>query len=288
METRGRKTTGPVQTGSQLPKGEFILFKRILTVVVLTIFCLLAMGQATVYATEVFDLTEADKGVIGANFTPADKKVKVMIQKGNNAYYYDLNNCADTFPLQMGPGTYRLAILEHLSGSKYAVKHSKNLEVKLENDKSPYLQSANPVYWEGDSVSAQLAKVLTAGVDSDIEKAKTIHSYIINNITYDDDKADRLDAGYIPIADEILSSGQGICYDYAVLYAAMLRSIDIPAKVVKGYKDDIDKYHAWNEVYLEDTGWAVVDTTYDAVMHQAKVAYEFKKDPKSYEVDKVY
>ncbi len=47
----------------------------------------------------------------------------------------------------------------------------------------------------------------------------------------------------------------------------MLRSIDIPTKLVMGYKNDIEKYHAWNEVYL-DGKWINLDTTYDSAYVQ--------------------
>ena len=50
-----------------------------------------------------------------------------------------------------------------------------------------------------------------------------------------------------------LRTGRGICFDYASLTAAMLRSQNIPARLEIGYSGDV--YHAWISVYTEETGW---------------------------------
>jgi len=69
---------------------------------------------------------------------------------------------------------------------------------------------------------------------------------------------------YLPDIEKTYLEETGICYDYAALFAAMLRSIGIPTKLVKGYsKENPEVYHAWNEVLINGT-WIVVDTTLDA------------------------
>ena len=52
-----------------------------------------------------------------------------------------------------------------------------------------------------------------------------------------------------------MSTGKGICFDYAALTAAMLRSQGIPTKMVFGNVSPDDLYHAWNMFYTEETGW---------------------------------
>ena len=76
------------------------------------------------------------------------------------------------------------------------------------------------------------AKDLTKNVKNNQEKVKVIYDYVTKNIKYDDKKANTVETGYIPSIDETLKSQSGICYDYSVLTAAMLRSIDIPTKLV--------------------------------------------------------
>ena len=287
-ETRGRKAIGPSKDGSQLPKGEFVLFKRVLGLLHLLIIILFLVGQAPVAASEVFDLKNIEKGVLGVNRPLNDKKLKVMVQRDNTTYYYNLSGDKDVFPLQLGSGDYKLALLENLSGNSYAVKYNENVQVKLANDKIPFLQSASPVYWEDHSKAAKLAQKLTENLEGDKEKARAIYDHIVDNIGYDKDKIDGLSSDYVPSVDDVLSSGKAICYDYAALYAAMLRSIDMPAKLVKGYKDDIDTYHAWNEVYLKDMGWVTVDTTYDAVLKENGTSCKFAKDVNEYKREKEY
>ena len=53
--------------------------------------------------------------------------------------------------------------------------------------------------------------------------------------------------------DETLKSGKGICFDYAALMSAMLRSQRIPVRLEVGYVGEI--YHAWISCYIEDVGW---------------------------------
>lgn len=211
-----------------------------------------------------------------------------MIQKNNTTYYYNINADKDVFPLQMGSGAYQLAFLEQVEGNKYEIKNSESIQVKLKDDEIPFLQSASPVYWHKDSEAVKMAVKLSESMDTDEKKAYAIYDYITKNIKYDKNKIAGLEPDYIPSVDEILSSSKGICYDYAALYAAMLRSINIPAKLVKGYKNDIDTYHAWNEVYLQQQGWVTIDATYDAVMLENGTSSEFLKDTGDYKKEKEY
>lgn len=82
----------------------------------------------------------------------------------------------------------------------------------------------------------------------------------------------------------------GVCYDYAALYAAMLRSQGIPARVISGFKitpmdiSDLKKYkridiiynlHAWVEFYLEPYGWVFADPTMDSSINTANIFQNF-------------
>src|SRR5699024_7509185 len=117
------------------------------------------------------------------------------------------------------------------------------------------------------------------------EKIKIIYNYITNNIKYDNEKAYIVQADYIPSIDDTFKFQSGICYDYAVLTAAMLRSLDIPTKLLMGYKSDIEKYHAWNEAYINGK-WIIIDTTYDSAYVQNEVPIAMIKDSNEYKVEK--
>lgn len=190
-----------------------------------------------------------------------EKKLKVIIQKDSEKYTYDLNNRGevDTFPLQMGNGKYKISIFENISSNKYVVKQTVNVDVKLNDENSPFLVKNQLVNFSDTSETVKKAQELTEGKTDDIEKIGVIYDYIISNIVYDTEKAKNVQSGYLPKIDEILKNNKGICYDYASVMASMLRSQSIPTKLVTGYSSKLSVYHAWNEVYTDETGWIALN-----------------------------
>ena len=87
----------------------------------------------------------------------------------------------------------------------------------------------------------------------DLEAIISVYSYVVSNITYDFDKAENVQSGYVPNVDEIVEAKTGICLDYAAVMASMLRSQKIPTRLEVGYAGDA--YHAWISTYVEDKGW---------------------------------
>ena len=86
----------------------------------------------------------------------------------------------------------------------------------------------------------------------------------------------------MPYPDETLQSGKGICFDYASLGAAMLRSQGIPAKIVTGTVSPQGIYHAWIMVNIDGTWqsarfsvspntWSRIDLTFAATGGGANV-----------------
>ena len=108
---------------------------------------------------------------------------------------------------------------------------------------------------EASTDSAQDAEQAEAAAETsdDLDAVADIYHYVIGHVAYDLEKAETVAAGYLPDVDETLRSGKGICFDYASLTAAMLRSQNIPTRLEIGYSGDI--YHAWISVYTEETGW---------------------------------
>ena len=83
------------------------------------------------------------------------------------------------------------------------------------------------------------------------------------DVTYDMEKASTVRSGYVPTPDETMTTGKGICFDYASLAGAMLRSQGIPTREVFGYVSPNGVYHAWNMFYTEQTGWVTVSYEVD-------------------------
>ena len=233
------------------------------------------------------DTKKAKEGIVRISYTGINKKTKVMVQKGSNTYYYDLKNEEDFFPLQLGQGEYTVAVLENTIDTKYKVLTKKSFKADITEENSVYLKSTQPILWNEDMEAIKLADSLTKGGQDSGKVVQALYDYMVKNISYDYEKMDKLSSDYTPDIDAILKDGKGICYDYSVLFAAMLRSRGIPAKLIKGYKNDIKAYHAWNEVYL-DGSWKVIDTTYDAWTQKAGTSNNMIKDKNEYKKLKEY
>lgn len=144
-----------------------------------------------------------------------------------------------------------------------------------------YLGSNDEINLENGKHSIQLAKALTKDFKNNFIKICIVYWFIIFFIKYDQKESDLITKGklkkYKPYADEVFATLKGICWDYSVLFATMLRGIGIPTKVVKGYADYAPTaYHAWNEVWVNGK-WQTVDTTY-AAYH--KLSPMFRKTSK--------
>ena len=127
------------------------------------------------------------------------------------------------------------------------------IDVELTNDFLPFLYPNQYVNFSQDSKAVSLAAQLTSGLTSDVEALTAIYEYVTANITYDNEKAATVSGNYLPDIDETLSTKKGICFDYASLMSAMLRSQRIPTKLDVGYSGEV--YHAWISCYVDEVGW---------------------------------
>jgi len=204
------------------------------------------------------DSSNSGKGYITVSSdTVPDKKTKVMVSLGEEKYYYDFTGEKPfaTYPLQLGDGEYTIGIFENIEGDKYAQLLATKAEVELENEFVPYLLPSQIVDYNPDSDAVYESFLLTGAAQDDLERTADIYGFIVDNIKYDQQKADTVPSGYLPVVDETLQSKKGICYDYSALLACMLRVEKIPVRLVMGYVSDVDVYHAWNEIFIRDVGW---------------------------------
>jgi transglutaminase-like putative cysteine protease len=116
-----------------------------------------------------------------------------------------------------------------------------------------------------------LAAELTASQPTAYAKARALQDYFQQNFIYDlnvgpGHASDRI--------DEFLASERGYCEQFAGAYAAMARSVGLPARVAVGFTwgdqdpDDPTLYrvrgehaHAWPEVYISGAGWVAFEPT---------------------------
>ena len=123
----------------------------------------------------------------------------------------------------------------------------------IRDDFSPFLYPNFYVNFTQDSACVAKGEALAEGCSSDLDVVTNIYNFVIKHITYDQEKADAVPYGYVPVPDDTLTTGKGICFDYAALMTGMLRSQGVPCKLVVGYAGEI--YHAWINVYIEGVGW---------------------------------
>ncbi len=68
--------------------------------------------------------------------------------------------------------------------------------------------------------------------------------------------------GVLRDATEVLATKEGVCRDYAILTATLLRAAKIPARLCSGlvYQDGAYYYHAWTEAF-DGASWVGFDST---------------------------
>lgn len=215
----------------------------------------------------LIDLSAAEYGYVAVSAV-ADVRLKVQVLKGDEKYSYDIANdgTPSAYPIQLGDGDYTFRVLRNVpskGASKYTVVYSVDKKVKLKDEFQPFLRPNDHVNYNKDSKCVIKAAKLAKDAEDGVGVVAAVYDYICSNVKYDKQKAkdvqDGKMAGYLPVPDDIMDSGKGICFDYAALAAAMLRSQGIPTKMICGYVSPDDVYHAWNMFYTEETGWVTVE-----------------------------
>jgi len=242
----------------------------VLTVVIIIFSTLAANAADTIIKNEKvqIDVTESNKtGTVKINMLEkTDKKIKVEITKsdpkdGDKKYTYDLNGegKVESYPLQWKNGEYGIRVMIESAPKKYAVGLATKYKLEL-SDKdanAPFMNTNQLVNYNKDSKIVKKAKELADKQETELGKVEAIYEFVIDSMDYDTKKATNPPAGYVPNVDEVVAYGKGICFDYAAVFAAMLRSQGIPAKLVMGWvktPNGDPVYHAWNEFYLKDKG----------------------------------
>ena len=240
---------------------------------------------------EIFCTDYTTQGLLRISyFNDSGKKLKLEVIHGDSLIRYNLNGEGgiEDFPLQYGDGEYTVRIMEQIEDDQYYAAEYTTFDVVLEDENRVYLNSVQNIDWDYNMQPIQDVRYIVA--DS-LEETDTLlpsctddlYQYVVENIRYDSAKVFDLLYNYLPDIVDTYTTGEGICYDYASLFASMLRSIGIPAKLVKGYASYApDTYHAWNEVLLGGQ-WIVVDPTRDASLHELNIEKEGANYTKVYE-----
>lgn len=205
------------------------------------------------------DSSNSSDGYICVSYTGTCPKVKLILT-GPDEYKctYDISGKGyEAFPLTAGNGSYSVGIYENIVDTSYSTCFTTALDITLRDEFAPYLRPSQYCNYTEATQAVQLASELRKCEESDLGYVTAIYNYIIENITYDHDKASAALSGnltgYISDMDASLEAGKGICLDYAAIMTAMLRSQHIPTRLEVGYAGEA--YHAWISVYLSEIGW---------------------------------
>ncbi len=217
----------------------------------------------------VIDASHTDQGYVMIRCEAGEKRLKARVATSAQTYYYDLpgGEGYSVYPLQMGDGDYTVRVMEQVEDDLYALRYGVEITVQLADETVPFLYPNQYVWYDADTKTVQKARELVRGISNQTEIAQVFYDYVVKHMTYDTKKAKTVSKGYLPSVDNSLETGTGICFDYAALLAAMLRTEGIPARIMIGNVTPENLYHAWNTVFLEGK-WVWMDPTLHGTRHK--------------------
>ena len=238
----------------------------------------------------VIDYSNAKDGYVMVKWTGESVKIAVQVAGPNNpekyTYYLRTDGNYDVLPLSDGNGTYKITMLKNVSGTKYSQLLAASVSAKLDDSLAPFLRPNQYVNYSSSSAAVKKAQELVKGASDNLGKVQAVYNWVVTNLSYDYDKAATVQSGYLPDVDKVIEEKKGICFDYASLMSAMLRSQGVPVKLVVGYTSE-GVYHAWINVWIEKSGlmdsviyfdgnaWKLMDPTFASTGKQSKSIMEY-------------
>jgi Transglutaminase-like enzymes, putative cysteine proteases len=107
------------------------------------------------------------------------------------------------------------------------------------------------------------AREIVGNETNPYRQAEKIYWYIIDTYPYSVVPHLMLNTAEIPESAYVLSTGYGDCGSQSMYFAALCRSLGIPARATGGYQliPGVGGSHFWAEFYLQEYGWVPVDVT---------------------------
>lgn len=253
----------------------------------LSLVWILFIGGIFVFAEDEVFVIDDTKDVVNVKYAAENyDDLKVVIKKDSTQYVYNLFDGDETFPLQMGSGDYIVGLYQRTEGNKYRALMTQTFSVQVDA-LVVFKQSVQNMNWTMESKAVQYALSIARTKKTDKEKFDVLYKFMVKSFVYDYQKAATVGTRYVPVIDTTYREKKGICYDYSSLFASMLRSLGIPARLAEGSSTFTNVYHAWNEVYLNGK-WVSIDTTIDAQLLAKKIKYKIEKTNKDYVVAKFF
>jgi transglutaminase-like putative cysteine protease len=220
-------------------------------------------GLGNIYLPAAYEVSEIlDDGGVGLEYEVATGAL--VVERGLDQIPRGLTYTIDSRVPDYSPADLPADATEGLDGG-FVAEHT-----QLPPICEPGQSSLEQDCWPAD-ITAQ-AEAITAGATTDHERVLALQRFFLDpaRFTYDLDVA--LDHD-IDSMTEFLEEGRGYCEQFASTFAAMARSLGIPARVAVGFTwgewdDDRQRFvvsgkhaHAWPEVHFAGVGWVVFDPT---------------------------
>ena len=133
-------------------------------------------------------------------------------------------------------------------------------------------------FCESDRLSNEAWRLFGA-TPGGYDRVRAIMDFVNSHLTYTSGSS-----GPSTSALDVLTSGTGVCRDYAHLMVALCRAMNLPARYAFGYFPDIDwtpdntpmDFHAWVQVWIGD-GWYDFDPRHN-VFRKGKILVGVGRD----------
>ena len=210
-------------------------------------------------------------------------RVQACVSYNDNAtkVYYDLGYYSNTIvvPLNAGNREYLVRLLYNIEDNRYAAFVQQRVNLNLQDENLPFALANRIVNYKLSDNIINESMELVKGCKTELEIVQKIHRFVLEKYSYDHDLAANPPSNYIPDVQHDYVVRKGICYDYSVIFAAMLRIHGIETKVVFGFPAEDagykkGAYHAWNQIYdSASKSWYTVDITYDSCLYHDSASY---------------
>lgn len=113
------------------------------------------------------DTSAIRSGILQVSYiSDVEKKSKFRIEKDGHTYTYNINNdgLEESFPLQLGDGSYKVSVLQNTVENKYKIVYTEKIAVDLDDENAVYLGSVQNINWDEETIAAQKAKELVKGL----------------------------------------------------------------------------------------------------------------------------
>jgi len=210
------------------------------------------------FETPIFYNTETQTVTVSAYY---------LDENGNKQYTTTIDtdnfgNSIATFKIsKVTKSNYSFYINAHIvSQNNFSLKDQSYNLLNPINDFNEYKLPTKNIQSNASEIISLANSIKTS--DDALTELVEITNWIHQNIEYDETYG-----GAIENSLTVLSTRKGVCDEFSVLEAAILRARGFPVKYVTGFANSSKKWepHAWLEAYVPNQGWLSVDPTYGEV-----------------------